>query len=122
MVGAVNPPAPPSRVRRHGPGVRDRAFVTIRRVTAWVATGAVAATAVLVGVAAHDTPGHHDGGSAVTPPSGAGTNSSSLSGGGLSTRSAPSTGAPSFTNPAPSTGGVSLAPSTGSPQVATGQT
>lgn len=100
---------------RHAPAARDGALERVRRLTWWLVAGAAVGSAALVGLAAHEFPGHtgtaattSTGGGATTttaPPSGddAGEGASGLpaSSGGSATTPAPT---PSTAPPSASTG------------------
>ncbi|HLN15494.1 MAG TPA: hypothetical protein VK277_01960 [Acidimicrobiales bacterium] len=88
---------------------RDSAIDRVRRTTHWVVALAVAGTGVLIGIAAHDAPGHSARAAATSPSvaqsgsgtapasSGSGSSGSSFNGSGIS---APSVG-PSSTGQSP---------------------
>ncbi len=52
---------------RHAPSTRDLAIGRVRRLSRWLAAGAVVVTGALVGVVAHEFPGHVTGGTSAVP-------------------------------------------------------
>jgi hypothetical protein len=52
---------------RHAPATRDLAIERVRRLSRWLAAGAVLVTGALVGVAAHEFPGHVTAGTGAAP-------------------------------------------------------
>jgi len=100
----------PGHFHRHDPASRDRATYRVLTISRAVAAGATAVTAVLIGLAFHETPSHVK--SAAGP-------TASVSG-------APSTTSPSTTSPSttsPNSGGAgvgsTLSPPTTAPSVPT---
>lgn len=107
-----HPISPTDTSRRRSALGRDVAIGRVRAATGWIVAGAAVGTVVLVGVAAHEVPGHSAGASNVAPNSPSGGSTAPSSGAGPSSGSgsavAPSDGgssgqvfSPPPTNPAP---------------------
>jgi hypothetical protein len=90
-------PHPSTLARRFRPGDREVWLRRVRATTIATAAGAVGATGLLIGLAAHETPSHH---SAVTTPT---------TSGGTGTATTPATGSTTGSTPTggTSTGGTS---------------
>jgi len=58
---------------RHAPSARDLAIGRVRRLSRWLAVGAVLLTGALAGVVAHEFPGHLTGGISAVPATAAPT-------------------------------------------------
>ena len=116
-----------SPIRRHDAQGRDRALERVRATTRWVFAAAVAATGIVIGLAAHFYPGHNSTAGASVTQSGTSASGGSGTSGGTSSGSAATppagtaTGGGGFSSPsvAPSQA-PSQAPSAPLPQVMTG--
>jgi len=71
----------------HDPAARDGAIERVRRLTRWLVAAAIVGTGSLIGVVAHDFPGHHPASSSLPPSTGTGS-----AGGGVSGASSGSSG------------------------------
>jgi len=82
-----------SPIRRHDAQGRDRALERVRATTRWVFAAAVAATGIVIGLAAHFYPGHNStAGASVTQSGTSASGGSGTSGGTSSAPAHPSGG------------------------------
>jgi chemotaxis protein methyltransferase CheR len=124
----ASPSPSPSENWRHRRALgRDEARGRVGRATAWVVAGAAGLSAVLVGVVAHEVPGHAAGATTVTPNNPAGpatggsgtptTSPATSSGSGSSTGGGGATASGGGFSPPPTT----PAPTQQGPRVSSGQ-
>jgi hypothetical protein len=111
-----------SPIRRHDAQGRDRALERVRATTRWVFAAAVAATGIVIGLAAHNsTAGASVTQSGTSASGGSGTSGGTSSGSAATPPAGTATGGGGFSSPsvAPSQA-PSQAPSAPLPQVRTG--